>query len=70
MTAPWKAHCPACATPSRLVAAMDRYVHLDGTVNRSCWLAITRGDVVPDRTATAPPAAPRRVHHDRKGTPS
>ncbi|MFP8882619.1 hypothetical protein [Streptomyces mangrovi] len=36
--------CPACTADSIYVHQLDRYVHLDGSANRPCWLAITRGE--------------------------
>lgn len=36
--------CPACSAASSYVREMDRYVHSDGSENRACWLAITRGE--------------------------
>ncbi|MFF9153832.1 hypothetical protein ACF1AB_16565 [Streptomyces sp. NPDC014846] len=35
--------CPTCAGDSHYVSKLDRYIHLDGSENSSCWLAITRG---------------------------
>lgn len=36
--------CPVCSAPSVYVRALDRFMHIDGTENRSCWLAILRGE--------------------------
>lgn len=37
--------CPACRAPSVRVRSLDRYVHENGSDNRPCWLAISRGEV-------------------------
>ncbi|MEV6255581.1 hypothetical protein AB0L97_20210 [Nocardia sp. NPDC051911] len=29
--------CPVCDKPAILVAALDRYVHMDGSANDPCW---------------------------------
>lgn len=36
--------CPACGKPSGYVSDLDRYSHMDGSENRACWLAATRGE--------------------------
>lgn len=36
--------CPNCGTRSVYVRSLDRYVHEDGSENRTCWLAISRGE--------------------------
>lgn len=36
--------CPACHARSVYVRSLDRYVHEDGSDNRPCWLAISRGE--------------------------
>jgi hypothetical protein len=35
--------CPSCGKPSHYSEAADRFVHSDGSANRLCWVAITRG---------------------------
>lgn len=37
--------CPSCRVPSHYVRDLDRYVHADGSSNRTCWLALARGTV-------------------------
>lgn len=37
--------CPICGQAATLVADLDRYVHLNGSSNQPCWLAILRGGV-------------------------
>jgi hypothetical protein len=48
---PWavkNGECPACGKTALYVAAIDRFVHADGTLNDSCW-----GDLdCPRRRAT------------------
>lgn len=39
--------CPACNSESIYVRYLDRYVHEDGSDNRSCWRAISRGQTTP-----------------------
>lgn len=36
-------YCPVCGNPSVLVESLDRYMHVDGTSNRPCWLRLHRG---------------------------
>jgi predicted ATP-dependent serine protease len=36
--------CPHCASWSIYLRDEDRYLHVDGTPNRECWAAISRGD--------------------------
>ncbi|MEU0977971.1 hypothetical protein [Streptomyces griseus] len=48
-----KGLCPACQQPAAYTRELDRYVHTDGSDNRPCWLALSRGEVsAPDRPAT------------------
>lgn len=35
--------CPVCGQASYLSAQLDRYIHLDGSANRSCWVVLSRG---------------------------
>lgn len=37
--------CPVCGKSSVLVRSLDRYMHMDGSSNERCWLAICREDV-------------------------
>lgn len=37
--------CPACKAESVYVRSLDRHVHYDGSDNRACWLACSRGEV-------------------------
>lgn len=36
--------CPICAAESSYFRELDRYVHYDGSDNRPCWLALSRGE--------------------------
>jgi hypothetical protein len=36
--------CPVCSRDAVLIAKIDRFLHLDGTENRTCWAAISGGD--------------------------
>ena len=36
--------CPCCGGESIYSRDLDRYLHLDGTGNRECWVAISRGE--------------------------
>jgi hypothetical protein len=42
-THPAKVTCPACGKQSAYVAELDRFSHYDGSDNRPCWLAVSRG---------------------------
>lgn len=44
---PKRVPCPACKAVSIYVRSLDRYVHEDGTDNRTCWLTISRGETNP-----------------------
>ena len=46
--------CPACKADSVYVRSLDRYVHEDGSNNRPCWLACSRGET------SSGPRAPRK----------
>ncbi len=35
--------CPACGRAAFYVKALDRYVHVDSSDNRPCWLRVVRG---------------------------
>ncbi|QJS13219.1 hypothetical protein HKX69_30035 [Streptomyces argyrophyllae] len=37
--------CPVCKADVVYVRCLDRYVHEDGSDNRKCWLAVSRGEV-------------------------
>jgi hypothetical protein len=37
--------CPVCKTEVVYSRSLDRYVHYDGSDNRKCWLAVSRGEV-------------------------
>jgi hypothetical protein len=47
----WRRHvgdavsCPACSRRSVYSRELDRFFHLDGTANRFCWVAISRGEL-------------------------
>lgn len=36
--------CPVCSVDSAYSRELDRYVHYDGSNNRACWLAASRGE--------------------------
>jgi hypothetical protein len=36
--------CPACSAVAYYIRDVDRYFHADGSSNRPCWRAITRGE--------------------------
>jgi hypothetical protein len=36
--------CPSCGRKSVYSRGLDRYVHLDGSDSRDCWLRISRGE--------------------------
>jgi hypothetical protein len=38
------ARCPACSLDAIYTRELDRYFHADGTDNRDCWCAMSRGD--------------------------
>lgn len=40
--ADWR-NCPNCGEQAFYARAADRYVHADGSSNRECWLALSRG---------------------------
>jgi hypothetical protein len=48
--------CPACGKLSTYSRGEDRYIHIDGTDNRPCWAAISRGDPILISKAEAVPA--------------
>jgi hypothetical protein len=35
-------HCRCCGAPSYYVAALDRWVHLDGSEVAGCWAELSR----------------------------
>ncbi|SIA66127.1 Uncharacterised protein [Mycobacteroides abscessus subsp. abscessus] len=37
--------CRACGRPAWYVPRPDRFFHADGSDNRTCWLAYSRGEV-------------------------
>lgn len=44
----WKGYepeesCPVCGKESMLCRRLDRYLHLDGSDNGRCWMALLRG---------------------------
>lgn len=41
---PSRVPCPHCKQDSHYASKLDRYVHLDGSDNARCWLAISRGE--------------------------
>lgn len=45
---PTRVPCPSCREDSYYVGKLDRYIHLDGSENFPCWLAIGRGKTTPD----------------------
>jgi len=51
--------CPVCAKTAMFVPSLDRYVHVDGSENLSCWLATGRGEVtLPTGVPAVDPATP------------
>jgi len=36
--------CPVCGRRSFYSRGEDRFVHSDGSANRHCWVALSRGD--------------------------
>jgi hypothetical protein len=38
--------CPKCGRDAVYARDLDRYLHLDGSENHSCWVAISRGEVL------------------------
>ncbi len=64
--------CPVCSRRSVYSRELDRFFHLDGSANRFCWVAISRGDLQPrpilaggsgdgDEHQAPPPAGPSRA---------
>jgi hypothetical protein len=47
--------CPACGKLSSYSHGEDRYIHIDGTDNRPCWAAMSRGEPILISTAEAVP---------------
>jgi hypothetical protein len=41
--------CPVCERRSVYNRDQDRFFHCDGTDNRQCWCAISRGETLPRR---------------------
>ncbi len=42
--------CPVCDKTAMFVAVLDRYVHVDGSENLTCWLRTGRGEAtIPTR---------------------
>jgi hypothetical protein len=39
--------CPVCGKTAFLAQPLDRFFHVDGTDNTTCWLPITRGVISP-----------------------
>ena len=37
--------CPVCLRPALLVYSQDRYFHLDGSENDSCWREVLKQDI-------------------------
>jgi hypothetical protein len=54
----WHPACPACERPSFYHRELDRYFHVDGTTNRQCWCAISRGETVSRVVEHQAPAKP------------
>lgn len=45
---PWTVYaCPACGQSAYYAKTLDRYVHVDGSANRLCWVYVTAGVVDP-----------------------
>jgi hypothetical protein len=44
--------CPACGTEASYSRDLDRYVHVNGADNRSCWAQITRGEATQENPLT------------------
>ena len=51
----WHVVCPVCRARAVYSRDLDRYFHVDGSVNVQCWVAISRGE--------HPGAAPRVAGH-------
>jgi hypothetical protein len=52
--------CPVCAKTALFVRVLDRYVHVDGSENLTCWLASARGETtIPAGIPAASPEPPR-----------